>query len=1444
MARIRREAALPGGFSVGQRVMTIDQIPGRVLFVSASFAPGIAEYEVKLDNGLGSGTYTASQLRALPDSYRAGSPGSNLPAGITAAMEAEAAGAHLASDDYPEMGDVLRDRPDPGQEIRVIGGLRKTAADAYGGPEDPREEDYKGGPQETGMFWSEPAQQGWMHENEPPQEEAPPPPYLPPPLARLYQLEEAARFHLAAYRGTHQGTTINGTHIDDHGDAPSHGTEPRAAGPDSYDARSTEGEGDPKWSDAPPQVDKRLNGATVGMYPEGVSSGSGPGLPIGPVTAGRHVPWTEEERTTLHGWEGAPSGSWGDFVNRSHYTNKTPPEESVPGAAEELQAEGAMTGPSEWEHFVPSRTPAGLDRDELQPAEPPGGFEDYEPDAWAEVATRPRHRSGEGGWLDHTLSSRVAAVSEGEWEQHLRESHGWGEAEFRLRRHPAASFEDIHREIHSLGTARHFHPNDPGDPQAAQREQSLRGMFGPDIRALEGGRSPDDWTYARPGLGGSQRTDPASGIRHSQPARANMPANDPGNPGPFRRMMNARSALPGLIAQLEEDYPPDALQWLRQARVTGPHLVPLASLDWSDLSTWSAYKQPAKVAGFTETMEKKGPRGKQLKPSLLVTTPERTFIGDGHHRAIAQLLASADGTRPAAVWAYTAAVDADEGPWSELHDRQLQQKSKDPTGTETGPDAPPDEVAAYQDRVDDAVAGLGQGDDEDGSLDAGQPPADPRTWPMAGAATTEGGPAMTQGRNDGKRRRGSGPLPPAGVGGPARMSKSAALAMMEAAAGSSSFRFEFTAAWRDVVAKAKRIRKEGRVRITHASPGVVIGAVSGDHDVYETGIQRPAHKPQTIQFWACGCPWGSFHQDPSRIGSRFAGRPCSHVMALQFESQARTMFGGEVKEDPGVANQQLVVKSLPPWTPSGWAQTWLAPSAGLRKSAVFMRQDPEDPGWLRNHLEHHHGIDARALSRPDAAARMEGFHNDEHAMEDTGEAGRIRHQHNYPEGTPAERRWPAAFEPEPPGYEVDEAGGVSSPSGWEPGRLRPFRERLPFRENSLRAPGIEAVAVLLAAGEDREDILALAALAGLRVTADQANAPWGSQNVSQHPPGSPYGATEPLNKDEDPGSYGPLAGPDPDNWGEIQDDSPYQMPLTNAASLLPPHLAYPDLSDWEDPDQDSLGTPGRPAGSSSPAAARDPQGIRMEEARRAASHACVLCGDHENEVLGDTRRESNGAYYHAECRAHDLSHDRSVQPSMAYRDPARWTPREGPLYPVFGAGAELRNEPEAALPSTTGEDDLEATGAVEPSPVGQEPGMGSGDEYLTPDDQSIQTTGNQQWSGGGADSGETAVPAGQPQGDEDAIVASFQRSAAASAYAGSGGLVADGDIAAAAQRFLKTAEALPPAEAEELISEGRGQRARNLALLRLEGTHYEEQDDDLARRGVSLDDFDDDVVTA
>lgn len=120
------------------------------------------------------------------------------------------------------------------------------------------------------------------------------------------------------------------------------------------------------------------------------------------------------------------------------------------------------------------------------------------------------------------------------------------------------------------------------------------------------------------------------------------------------------------------------------------------------------------------------------------------------------------------------------------------------------------------------------------------------------------------------------------------------------------FRFHVTAAWRDVQAKAVRIRKSGGVNITHASEGYVIANVKGDHHVYETGLQRVPGRRTAVAVYSCGCKWGAYHWGADDDMSRFAGRMCSHALALQYEAQARGMFGRDVTVDD----------TKPRWVPS------------------------------------------------------------------------------------------------------------------------------------------------------------------------------------------------------------------------------------------------------------------------------------------------------------------------------------------------------------------------------------------------------------------------------------------------------------------------------------------------------------------------------------------------
>lgn len=126
------------------------------------------------------------------------------------------------------------------------------------------------------------------------------------------------------------------------------------------------------------------------------------------------------------------------------------------------------------------------------------------------------------------------------------------------------------------------------------------------------------------------------------------------------------------------------------------------------------------------------------------------------------------------------------------------------------------------------------------------------------------------------------------------------------AAMDGEFRFHVTAAWRDVQAKAKRIRKAGGVNITHSSDVMVIANVQGDHHVYETGLQRVPGRRTAVAVYSCGCKWGAYHWGADDDMSRFAGRMCSHALALQYEAQARGMFGRDVSVDD----------TKPRWVPS------------------------------------------------------------------------------------------------------------------------------------------------------------------------------------------------------------------------------------------------------------------------------------------------------------------------------------------------------------------------------------------------------------------------------------------------------------------------------------------------------------------------------------------------
>ncbi len=103
-------------FKPGQPVMTCDGFSGTVTAVHSGPVGGAEVYEVVLDAGMGGGDYSASQLRTTAKKQ------------VTAA-QVEAEHIHVASEDYPELAEILVDRPPPMKAITSA--ARPKSRDVY-----------------------------------------------------------------------------------------------------------------------------------------------------------------------------------------------------------------------------------------------------------------------------------------------------------------------------------------------------------------------------------------------------------------------------------------------------------------------------------------------------------------------------------------------------------------------------------------------------------------------------------------------------------------------------------------------------------------------------------------------------------------------------------------------------------------------------------------------------------------------------------------------------------------------------------------------------------------------------------------------------------------------------------------------------------------------------------------------------------------------------------------------------------------------------------------------------------------------------------------------------------------------------------------------------------------------------------------------------------------
>jgi len=118
--------------------------------------------------------------------------------------------------------------------------------------------------------------------------------------------------------------------------------------------------------------------------------------------------------------------------------------------------------------------------------------------------------------------------------------------------------------------------------------------------------------------------------------------------------------------QLIKSFDEKDMNWIKDAKWTGPIEVSLDKINFSTENTWTAEKEPKLVKSKVKKI-KKGKR----KPVVLIDAPkdDKYFILDGHHRALAYK--KLDMPIPA----FIGKVDKEKGPWDTFHTKQ---KPKDP----------------------------------------------------------------------------------------------------------------------------------------------------------------------------------------------------------------------------------------------------------------------------------------------------------------------------------------------------------------------------------------------------------------------------------------------------------------------------------------------------------------------------------------------------------------------------------------------------------------------------------------------------------------------------------------------------------------------------------------------------------------------------------------------
>lgn len=123
-----------------------------------------------------------------------------------------------------------------------------------------------------------------------------------------------------------------------------------------------------------------------------------------------------------------------------------------------------------------------------------------------------------------------------------------------------------------------------------------------------------------------------------------------------------------------------------------------------------------------------------------------------------------------------------------------------------------------------------------------------------------------------------------------------------------------TAAWTDIMAKAKRLMQSGNVQMLRNGWNAIAAHVVGDHGEYNCEISRDDPNSRVITQWTCECPWDQYAFQRTRQWKKFEGRPCAHVLAAYWTSLGTPLDDHDPSEHGALPPGQ---KAAPPPAPGG-----------------------------------------------------------------------------------------------------------------------------------------------------------------------------------------------------------------------------------------------------------------------------------------------------------------------------------------------------------------------------------------------------------------------------------------------------------------------------------------------------------------------------------------------